>query len=82
VGISVDAVYENGVLKLDHPVELPERAKVHVIIEDVAQAARTALGERLRALRSQIVASGEPLLDWEQIADEVAAGRGGYRENQ
>jgi predicted DNA-binding antitoxin AbrB/MazE fold protein len=82
MGISVDAVYENGVLRLDHPVELPERAKVHVIIESVARPARTALGERLRELRSQIVASGEPLLGWEQIADEVAAGRGGYRENQ
>lgn len=31
--IDVDAVYENGVLKPDRPLQLEEKAKVHVIIQ-------------------------------------------------
>jgi predicted DNA-binding antitoxin AbrB/MazE fold protein len=36
--IDVDAVYENGTLKLDHPVSLAEKARVHVRIETVAES--------------------------------------------
>jgi hypothetical protein len=38
--------------------------------------ARTLLGERLLQIREQIVASGEPLLSWEEIEREVAERRG------
>lgn len=31
--IDVDAVYENGVLKPERPLELEDKAKVHVTIE-------------------------------------------------
>ena len=31
--ITVAAVYEGGVLKLEKPIDLQEKAKVHVIIE-------------------------------------------------
>lgn len=31
--IDVDAVYEDGVLKPERPLQLEEKAKVHVIIE-------------------------------------------------
>ncbi len=31
--IDVDAVYENGVLKPDRPLEIEDKAKVHVTIE-------------------------------------------------
>lgn len=79
--ISVDAVYEDGVLKLDRPVNLVDKTRVHVIIESEAPA-RTALGQRLRDLRSQIVASGALPLGWDEIADEVAARRGGWRESR
>lgn len=79
--IDVDAIYENGVLKLKEPVNLPESSEVHVTIE-VAEAARTPLGQRLRALRSQVVRSGAPTLDWDGIDEEVAARRGGWREGR
>jgi hypothetical protein len=39
-------------------------------------AARTLLGERLAQIREKIVASGEPLLSWEEIEREVAERRG------
>jgi predicted DNA-binding antitoxin AbrB/MazE fold protein len=39
--IDVDAVYENGVLKPERPLELEEKAKVHVTIEVRAEAAPT-----------------------------------------
>lgn len=37
---------------------------------------RTPLGRRLMKLRAQIVASGEPLLGWDDIEREVAERRG------
>jgi len=77
--IGVDAVYENGVLKLKESVNLPEKAEVHVTIETTAPA-RTPLGRTLRELRSRIVKSGEPGLSWEEIEEDVASRRGGWRE--
>lgn len=41
---------------------------------------KTSLGRRLWALRQQILASGEPLLDWEDLEREIAERRGGVSE--
>jgi len=82
VSITVDATYENGVLRPDRPLDLADKARVHVIIESEAGSARTPLGSRLHALREQILASGTPTLDWDQIAAEVATRRGGFREQR
>ena len=38
---------------------------------------RTELGRELMAIRNRIVASGQPLLDWEGVRREVAERRGG-----
>jgi hypothetical protein len=40
----------------------------------------SALGERLQAIRDQIVASGMPLLTHEDIEREMCDRRGGYQE--
>ncbi len=77
----MDAVYESGMLRLKEPVNLPEHAEVHVTIETTAPA-RTLLGSRLRELRSRIVSSGAPALSWEEIEEEVASRRGGWREGR
>jgi predicted DNA-binding antitoxin AbrB/MazE fold protein len=77
--IDVDAVYENGVLKLKHAVDLPENADVHVTIQTNAEA-RTPLGRRLRELRAEIARSGREPLGWDEIESEVAIQRGGRRE--
>jgi hypothetical protein len=37
------------------------------------------MGHRLRELRSRILRSGAAALGWEQIEDEVASRRGGWR---
>jgi predicted DNA-binding antitoxin AbrB/MazE fold protein len=79
--IDVDAVYEDGVLKLKRPVNLPERAEVHVTIQ-APEPARTTLGRKLLELRSRIAASGVPALGWDEIEGEVAARRGGWRESR
>jgi hypothetical protein len=42
-------------------------------------ANKTPLGERLREIRSRIVASGKHLLDEEEIATELASRRGGLQ---
>jgi hypothetical protein len=39
---------------------------------------KTLLGTRLKEIRVEIVASGEPLLDWEGIEGEKKERRGGY----
>jgi len=77
--IDVDAVYDNGVLTLKHPVDLPDNAEVHVTIQTAAEA-RTPLGRRLRELRTEIARSGVAPLGWDDIDNEVAARRGGWRE--
>ena len=41
---------------------------------------KTALGRCLWELRKQIVASGEPLLEWEDLEKEIAERRGGVSE--
>jgi len=60
-------------------VDLPENAEVHVTIQAGAEA-RTPLGRRLRELRSEIMKDGAAPLGWEEIEEEVAARRGGWRE--
>jgi predicted DNA-binding antitoxin AbrB/MazE fold protein len=77
--IDVEAIYENGVLKLERPLNLPERAVVRVTIE-TPDLGRTPLGRRLLELRSRITGSGVPPLSWDEIEEEVAARRGGWRE--
>jgi predicted DNA-binding antitoxin AbrB/MazE fold protein len=79
--IDVEAIYENGVLKLKRPVNLPERTEVHVTIE-APEPARTALGRKLLELRSRIKRSGAPALGWDEIDEEVAARRGGFRDGR
>jgi predicted DNA-binding antitoxin AbrB/MazE fold protein len=79
--IDVDAVYEDGVLRLKWPVNLPDRAEVHVTIE-APEAARTSLGRTLAELRSRIAKTGASTLDWEGIEEEVATRRGGWRETR
>ncbi len=41
---------------------------------------KTNLGERLRQIRDQIVASGEPLLNHQEIEKEMASRRGGLQD--
>ncbi len=77
--IDVDAVYENGVLKLKQPVDLPENAEVHVTIETSGES-KTPLGRSLRELRTEIIRSGLAPLGWDEIETEVAVRRGGWRE--
>ncbi len=75
----VGAVYENGILTLKHPVDLPENTDVHVTIQTAAEA-RSPLGRRLRELRAEIARSGMAPLGWDEIESEVAVRRGGWRE--
>jgi predicted DNA-binding antitoxin AbrB/MazE fold protein len=76
VTIDVDAVYENGVLKLKQPVDLPDNVEVHVTIQTGAEP-KTPLGRRLRELRTEIDGSGAAPLGWDEIASEVACRRAG-----
>lgn len=41
---------------------------------------RTALGQRLWEIRTRIVATGEPLPDWDGLRREVAQRRGGAED--
>jgi len=45
--------------------------------EASAYKPRTRLGKELWEIRKKIIASGEPLLDWDGIEKEVAKRRGG-----
>ena len=43
------------------------------------EEAISPLGRRLREIRARIVASGVPLLNWEELEREIAERRGGVR---
>lgn len=43
---------------------------------------RTSLGRQLWEIRERIVASGAPLLDWDEIEEELADRRGGFDEEE
>ena len=80
--IVVEAIYENGVLRPVQPVDLPDKTEVQLTIEIRQDSPKTALGEKLRALRAQILVAGTPVLDWEGIEAEVAGRRGEWREGR
>jgi predicted DNA-binding antitoxin AbrB/MazE fold protein len=79
MNISVEAVYEDGVLKLDRPLNLAEKTRVQIRIEGGAEMPRTPLGSTLLAIRAQILASGAPPLGWDDVSAEVASRRGLWR---
>ena len=63
---TIAAIYEDGVLKLEHPLPLPDRAQVNVIIrpgtESLIEAERTAWLE----------ASEQALMrTWDNASDDV-----------
>ena len=73
--ITVDGTYENGVLRPDQPLELPENSRVRISITTELPASYTDLGT-LRALRAEVLKDGRAPLDWAGIEDEVAGPTG------
>jgi hypothetical protein len=61
-------------------VEFLELKKTTTTGQQAEPETKLPLGDRLRLLREEIVASGEPLLDWEGIEHEKAERRGENRE--
>ncbi len=57
-------------------VENPSNSKVINTPSETSYQPKTALGKRLWEIRSRIVASGQPLLGWEEIKREVTERRG------
>lgn len=60
-------------------LEYSRRAKIQQLSPN--EEAVSPLGNRLREIRAEIIASGEPLLTPEQADDEKAERRGGYQGN-
>ena len=48
-------------------------------LNEQKQSKQTELGQRLRQIRAKIVSSGEPLLNQEEIKQEVINRRGGLQ---
>jgi hypothetical protein len=61
-------------------VEFLESKQTVVKTENQSQP-RSSLGDRLRKIRAEIVASGTPLLNWSGVEQEKAERRGGYQED-
>ena len=81
MAITVDGTYENGVLRPDQPLQLPENSRVRMSITTEQPASYSHVGT-LRELRAEVLKDGREPLDWAGIEDEVAARRGGWREGQ
>ena len=60
-----------------HNSALPLASKQPIVSKSTkARKLRTPLGRQLWKIRSRIIASGEPLLGWEEIEQEIAERRG------
>ncbi len=62
-------------------VEFLELKKATATRQVAEPKSKSTLGERLQQIREEIVASGEPLLDWEGVEREKAERRGGDQED-
>ena len=62
-------------------VEFLEFKKTAAIEHESEPKSKPPLGDRLWQIRKEIVASGEPLLDWGGVEREKADRRGGYQED-
>lgn len=51
MNFSIDATYENGVLKPSTPLPLQEHAKVRVTVQDLAEDRKTTPEEAVAAIR-------------------------------
>ena len=76
---------DNGVVWMYDFVAMASNVKRHPEVNQSQLAEeefkpRTPLGRRLWELRKRIVASGEPLLDWDDLEREIAERRGGVSE--
>ncbi len=80
----IDDELGERVAALSRAVGLPARQLLREAVEEFAATrrkrkgskGRTALGNRLRAIRSRILRSGEPLLDAAGLDAEILGGRG------
>jgi len=58
---------------------LESKSDKNFVLPDAVAKPVSNLGERLQKIRSKIVASGAPLLDWEGVEREKMERRGGYQ---
>jgi hypothetical protein len=76
-GNAMSSVTFDQVRRLVDMLSSAEKARlVSHLTAQLEQAAGVPLGERLRTLRAEIIASGAPLLDRDTLADEIAERRG------
>ncbi len=73
---------EQKLLEKWRKLSLDKQQQVLQFVESLneqKQFKETALGQSLREIRAKIVASGEPLLNREEIEQEVISRRGGLQ---
>ncbi|MBD2387896.1 DUF2281 domain-containing protein [Cylindrospermum sp. FACHB-282] len=66
--------------KQQEVIDFVEFLHFKTIDHPLTQKTKTPLGERLRQLRTKIVASGAPLLTQDDIEKEITSRRGGLQE--
>jgi hypothetical protein len=77
---SLPPIRQQEVIDFIEFLECKQTLKETLTKAEVQPQPRSLLGDRLRKIRAEIVASGTPLLDWSGVEREKAERRGGYRE--
>ena len=67
VDVSRESTYRNHL----EPTAARPGAREGPSCDSTAEQGRTDLGKRLRAIRGRIVASGQPLLDWDGLEERL-----------
>jgi predicted DNA-binding antitoxin AbrB/MazE fold protein len=76
--LTVEATYENGVLRPDRPLPLKEREKVEIVIlrpsaVECDTTAAPSAADRQESLK-RLLALQLPVSDWEQMEEEIIRG--------
>lgn len=73
--LTIEATYENGVLRPAQPLPLKEHARVEVVIHAPPADAEPPTPEALRqAALKELLAMQLPVADWEQMEREIVRG--------
>jgi hypothetical protein len=76
--LTIDAIYENGVLRPAQALPLKEREKVAIVIHAPAggleDTSQTPPGDTRMAALQRLLAMGLPAADWEQMEQEITQG--------
>jgi predicted DNA-binding antitoxin AbrB/MazE fold protein len=71
---TVQATYENGILRPDQPLPLREREKVDVVVHTGIEVGTTVPTSEQKEALTRLFSLELPVADWDQMEQEIIRG--------